>query len=213
MSVSEPTEAGPSSRKPLKRPAVGTTQTQFVITHANVYYAEGQQDEALWESVKDDFGEWSLNNLGQCDRATLHKFRNFLRQRGVWVAKVPGITPIGPLYDLFRETKPAEWPRYEIEEHINKEGRFTSDAIHHYMIKNDILIPPDLPQSQASSVNPFSRPPSPEPHQTVMLSPANLEYQEPPEHPPRDSEPTRKPGQEPDDGAGQTSWNTSTYPL
>jgi hypothetical protein len=49
-------EAGPSSGEPLKRPAVGTTQTQFISTYANVY-AEGQQDEALWESVKDDFGE------------------------------------------------------------------------------------------------------------------------------------------------------------
>jgi hypothetical protein len=93
----------------------------------------------------------------------------------VLVAIIPGLSPAGPLYDVLQETKRATWTEEDIDEHIEEGGRFNSDTVKHFIIKNNIPIPPDIPPSEVSSEKPFSEPssPCPEPrelHITSILS-------------------------------------------
>jgi hypothetical protein len=76
------------------------------------------------------------------------------------VAIIPGLSPAGPLYDILQETKRATWTEEDINEHIEEGGRFNSDTVKHFIIKNNIPIPPDILPSEVSSENPFSEPPS-----------------------------------------------------
>jgi hypothetical protein len=187
-------------KQPEKSPMTPDNRTKFVMNRATLYHMENLRDRTLWDTYREDFDGWTLNEFHACQTITLCKFRDLLRYRGVFVAIISGLLPTGPLYDVLQEIKQATWTKEDIDEHIEEGGRFNSDTVKHFMIKNNIPIPPDIPPSEVSSEKPFSEPPSPCPeprelHVTSILSPTLTELRKLVENlidEPAFAEPTKK---------------------
>jgi hypothetical protein len=196
---------------PTGRPPIPSTSTNpqltdaeqrkvFLSNRATLYRIENLRDGILWETFRDDFEGWTTDHFCDCDRIYLCKFRDLLRRRGVHVSIIPGLSPAGPLYDVLQETVRTKWTELEIEEYIKDGGRFISDTIGQFMIKNDIPFPPNIPQSKTSEPEFLSQQSSPhqatrEPHQGGIPSPTSSAPREPTRNHPGNELPATEPAQ------------------
>jgi hypothetical protein len=90
------------------------------------------QDDDLWEAFKDDFKDFTLQNLKTCDRNSLRSFKGMLRQRGVWVQDDRTISTAEALYNTLQEKEPSQWPEADIKDHLDKYQKFTSRRLGRY---------------------------------------------------------------------------------
>ena len=138
--------------------AKGSTYATFMTTKLLEYQADNLQDESLWLIYQDDFDKWTIENFEECSKRTLFKFRDVLRQRGVWVGKLPGIPVTHSLHRIAHEEIQTEWTKEEIQKYFDGGERFISNKISHYMLTNGMTFPPDLPPQTQTSPSLKSQP-------------------------------------------------------
>jgi hypothetical protein len=115
-------------KRPERQPSVEretpTEQDIHLTETASLYEIGNIKDKMLWDAFRDEFDSWTEDEFRKCNKLALHKFRQFLQERGVWVSNIPGISPAGLLYDVLQETTPTEWTEHDVREHIKYGGRF-----------------------------------------------------------------------------------------
>ena len=164
----------------------GSTNTGiFLSTKLNGYQADDLQDETLWLIFRDDFRDWNTDSFNNCPRNTVYKFRDMLRQRGVWVEKLDTVPAAQSLNNTLHEPVQTEWTEQEIRNYLKKGGRFISDSIDHYMLENEIPFPRNLTSREQS---PIRLPSAQSPHYPKLKAP-----QTPSPTPPAPTDPTRYP--------------------
>ena len=96
--------------------------SQFVEETKRFWDEEDFQNTELWRSYKEEFENYTEDDFNQINNQQIREFRDFLRQRGVWVEK--GRTFIATaLYNVLQERECTAWSREEIlkcacEEHF-----------------------------------------------------------------------------------------------
>ena len=138
--------------------AKGSTCATFMATKLLEYQADNLQDESLWLMYQDDFDKWTIDNFEECPKRTLFQFRDVLRQRGVWVGKLPGSPVAHSLHRIAHEEIQTEWTKEEIQKYFDGGERFISNKISHYMLINGIPFPPNLPPQTQTSPSLKSQP-------------------------------------------------------
>jgi hypothetical protein len=78
-------------------------------TKLNGYQADDLQDETLWLLFRADFRDWNTDSFNNCSQNTVYKFRDMLRQRGVWVEKLDTLSAAQSLNSIFHELVQIEW--------------------------------------------------------------------------------------------------------
>ena len=166
----------------------GSTNTGiFLSTKLNGYQADDLQDETLWLIFRDDFRDWNTDSFNNCPRNTVYKFRDILRQRGVWVEKLDTTPAAQSLNNTLHEPVQTKWTEQEIRNYLKKGGRFISDSIDHYMLENNIPFPRNL-LSREQSPTRLSQPQTP-----LYLVLRMPQGGTPNPTPPAPTEPTRHP--------------------
>ena len=85
----------------------------YILSRLFWYGDERLMGAILWESFKEDFEGWNIDNFKRADKDFL-KMRNFLLTRGVLVQRQPGVLVAKTLANLAMEEKPSEWTNDEI---------------------------------------------------------------------------------------------------
>ena len=149
-----------SKQPPSPETAKSEGHSIYLTTRASGYQEENLQDEMLWAEFRDNFRDWIIADFNECPSMTLRKFRQLLRQRGVWVGSHPEIPPAQSLYDVVKEERRTKWSETDIQDFINDGGRFLSNGIAHFMLEHSMPTPPVLPpQVRVSSPSiTFSQP-------------------------------------------------------
>ena len=86
----------------------------YILSRLFWYGDERLMGAILWESFKEDFEGWNIDNFKRADKDLLKKMRNFLLTRGVLVQRKPGVLVAKTLANLAMEEKPSEWTNGEI---------------------------------------------------------------------------------------------------
>ncbi|EED15482.1 conserved hypothetical protein [Talaromyces stipitatus ATCC 10500] len=96
-----------------------------VITRTKIY--TDLYDDDLWFTFKDDFGDWTTDNLCKATVPVLGKLRDVLRTNGIYVPKGGHAGRV--LANTLTLPEPHEWTKSEVVEHIQLKGTFNSPFI------------------------------------------------------------------------------------
>lgn len=138
----------PSSSGRIKTRDEATNEINAVIAE---YESCDLVDRDLWEGFKEDFGQWTEEDLSN---QLLRKLRVLLRKRGVWMSRDSDKTIARSLVDLLAEEAPSRWTGEEI---TNSDEDFVSPKIKK-LIRTDFgrnfqsHSPAETAQSQPQSI-------------------------------------------------------------
>jgi hypothetical protein len=121
--------------------------TEFVNYKLEEYAAYNYKDVSHvipWEAFTEYFHTFSADNFKNCNQGVIRNFREFFRQRGVWVQKKRGYPMGDALFTTVQEEEPEQWTELEVNDCLLKGEEFNSNRIKILLDKTTLTTSPQF---------------------------------------------------------------------
>lgn len=158
--TSQPQELDLSSRESINN---------YIKTRVNEYQSGDLVNLDLWEQFREDFADFTQDNLRTANQYNVRNLRSALRNKGVYIAREPRVTTSAALHRTLQEEERTEWTEEAIRAHVTEYGPFSS-----YQLNRRASLLPGLVAKDNSITTPLANPRSPtEPLNQPSIEPQN----------------------------------------